>query len=189
MSTWTWMCVLHGWHSDPEQALFQLQSEQLTISDAERRTACLTQVRRQEGASRVPCACTASKLSHIVITGACKNKKVDLNLRIKLLELDLKENSLKKKYSGACDSGFCVSCWCYKEILLQIFNVILVKNPALYYCQHFFFRYTHLRGSLCSYILLPKEKALQSASFFPEYCCSKWLYMQIYFIINLYFIF
>lgn len=71
MTKWAWMCMLHGRHSDPEQALFQLQPEQLTVSDAESGAACLTQVRGQEGASRVPCACTAPELSHVVITGAC----------------------------------------------------------------------------------------------------------------------
>lgn len=70
-TTWVRMCTLHGWHSDPEQALFQLQPEQLTVSDSERSTARLTQVRRQEGASRMPSACTAPKLSHVVVTGTC----------------------------------------------------------------------------------------------------------------------
>lgn len=67
----TWAQRLHGWHSDSEQPLFQLQPEQLTVSYAKSSTAGLAQVRGQEGASRVPCACTAPELSHIVVTGAC----------------------------------------------------------------------------------------------------------------------
>lgn len=54
---------------DTEQALLQLQAEELAVGYAQGGTACATKVGWQEWLRVVPSACASLKLPHVVIVG------------------------------------------------------------------------------------------------------------------------
>lgn len=54
---------------DAEQALLQLQAEELAVGYAQGSTACAPKVGRQEWLRVVPGACASLKLPHVVVVG------------------------------------------------------------------------------------------------------------------------
>lgn len=64
---------------DAEQALLQLQAEELAVGYAQGCTACATEVRWQEWLRVVPGACASLKLPHVVIVGTCVKVSDNIN--------------------------------------------------------------------------------------------------------------
>lgn len=58
-------------HADAEEALLQLQAEELAVGDAQGRTARAAQVGGQQGLGVLPGSRTPFELAHVVIVGAC----------------------------------------------------------------------------------------------------------------------
>lgn len=68
-----------GMDPDAEQALLQLQAEELAVGYAQSCAACAPKVGRQEWLRVVPGACASLKLTHVVIVGACVKVSNNIN--------------------------------------------------------------------------------------------------------------
>lgn len=62
------------WDPDSEQALLQLETEELAVGNAERSTAGASQVRGQQRFGSVPGPCASPELPHIMIAGTFKHQ-------------------------------------------------------------------------------------------------------------------
>lgn len=58
-------------HADAEEALLQLQAEQLAVGDAQGRAARAAQVGGQQGLGVLPGPRAPFELAHVVVVGAC----------------------------------------------------------------------------------------------------------------------
>lgn len=64
---------------DAEQALLQLQAEELAVGYAQGCTACAPKVRWQEWLCVVPGARASLKLPHVVVVGTCVQVSDNIN--------------------------------------------------------------------------------------------------------------